>query len=411
MGTPKTGGGYPFLRSILDQIDDSDLIAALAPPPAKDGRTGRPAFSHRALLRARLVKDLLNIPYVVELVERLVHDQGLRDICGFDDTVPSESTFSRFYKRLVPYQPLVEECLNRLTDSLREYIPDLGESVAIDSTSIEAYANPNRKVVIDPDANWGVRHDARSKTKDGTEYFFGYKMHTLADADHGVPLGFIITPGNKNDTTMFKPVLDKAMGDLPWLEPKYVIADRGYDSAKNNRIAVELGMVPIIHIREPSGKTTKVYDNVSGAPTCIGQRPMEYVRTDPESGHHLFRCKRGGCELKVKGTKAIRHCQDWVWEDPMNDLRVLGVVARASEEWNEHYAKRQSVERLFGSLKRSRNLEVHFSRNINRMRLHATLSLVAYQATALARAKEDRLENLRQMRVGVSAMAKLEMAA
>ena len=411
MGTPKTGGGYPFLRSILDQIDDSDLIAALEPPPAKSGRTGRPAFSHRALFRARLVKDLLNIPYVVELVERLNHDQGLRNLCGFGDAVPSDSTFSRFYKRLVAHQPLVEECLHRLTGALRGHIPDLGESVAIDSTSIEAFANPNRKVVVDPDAKWGVRHSARSNSKDGTEYFFGYKMHTLADANHGVPLGFIITPGNRNDTTMFKPVLDKAMSDLPWLEPKYVIADRGYDSAKNNQIAVELGMVPIIHIREPSGKTTKVYDNVSGAPTCIGQRPMEYVRTDPESGHHLFRCKRGGCELKVKGTKAIGHCQDWVWENPMNDLRVLGVVARASEEWKEHYAKRQSVERLFGSLKRSRNLEVHFSRNINRMTLHATLSLVAYQATALARAKEDELANLRQMRVGVSAASDLRMAA
>ena len=414
MGTSKTGGGYPFLRSILDQIDDSDLIAALTPPPPESGHTGRPpSYSIRALWRARLVKDLLNIPYVVELVERLVHDQRLRDICGFGDTVPSDSTFSRFYKRLEAHQPLVEACLNRLTDALREYIPDLGESVAIDSTSIEAFANHNRKVVIDPDAAWGVKHNARSSSKDKEDWFFGYKMHTLADADHGVPLGFIITPGNKNDTTMFKPVLDKVMGDLPGLEPKYVIADRGYDSAKNNRIAVELGMVPIIHIREPSGKTTKVYDNVSGAPTCIGQRPMEYVRTDPDSGHHLFRCKRGGCELKVKGTKAIRHCQDWVWEDPMNDLRVLGVVARASEEWNEHYAKRQSVERLFGSLKRSRNLEVHFSRNINRMRLHATLSLVAYQATALARAKEDELRNLRQMRVGVSGtvMARLAKVA
>ena len=359
MGTPpKTGGGYPFLRVILDQIDDSELIAALRAPPAKNGRTGRPSYPVRALWRAKLSKDLLNIPYAVELVERLHGSQEFREVCGFGDEVPSESTFSRFFKRLEQHQTVLSDCLDRLTDALREHIPNLGESVAIDSTSIEAFANPNRKVVIDPDAKWGVRHSSRSNSKDGTEWFFGYKMHTLADADHGVPLGFIITSGNKNDTTMFRPVLDKAMDDLPWLEPKYVIADRGYDSAKNNRIAVELGIVPIIHIRDATGPTTKVYDNVSGAPTCIGQRSMEYVRTDPESGHHLFRCKKGGCELKDKGTKAVRHCQDWVWEDPMNDLRVLGVVARASEEWKEHYAKRQSVERLFGSLKRSRNLEI-----------------------------------------------------
>ena len=106
MGTPKTGGGYPFLRSILDQIDDSELVAALASPPAKNGRTGRPAFSHRVLLRARPRQGPPQHPYVVELVERLIHDQGLRDVCGFGETVPSESTFCRFYKRLVPHQPL-----------------------------------------------------------------------------------------------------------------------------------------------------------------------------------------------------------------------------------------------------------------------------------------------------------------
>ena len=284
--------------------------------------------------------------------------------------------------------------------------------MAIDSTSIEAYANPNRKVVIDSDANWGVRHDARSKAKDGTDWFFGYKMHTLADADHGVPLGFIITPGNKNDTTMFKPVLDKSMGDLPGLEPKYVIADRGYDSAKNNKVAVELGMVPIIHIREPSGKTTKVYDNVSGAPQLVLVRgPWSMCGRIPNQVITCSGARRADVNSRTGAPRPSGTAKTGVWEDPMNDLRVLGVVARASEEWKEHYAKRQSVERLFGSLKRSRNLEVHFSRNISRMRLHVTLSLVAYQATALARAKEDALENLRQMRVGVGATAGLRMAS
>ena len=254
MGTPKTGGGYPFLRSILDQIDDSDLIAALTPPPPKCGRTGRPPYPARALWRARLAKDLLNIPYVVELVERLHGSRELRELCGFGDSIPSEATFSRFISRLEQHQPLVEECLNRLTDVLREYLPDLGESVVIDSTSIEAFANPNRKVIIDPDAWWGVRHSARSSTKDGTEWFFGYKMHTLVDADHGIPLGFIITPGNTNDGNMLASVLDRAMSSHEWLKPGYVIADRGYDYVKCYQAAVDRSIVPIIYIRGHQGQ-------------------------------------------------------------------------------------------------------------------------------------------------------------
>ena len=412
MGTPKTGGGYPFLRSILDQIDDSDLIAALAPPPARNGRTGRPSYPTRALFRARLAKDLLNIPYVVELVERLVHDQGLRDICEFDDTVPSESTFSRFYKRLEAHQPLVDECLNHLTDALREHLPDLGESVAIDSTSIEAFANPNRKVVIDPDAKWGVKHSSRSSSKDGTAWFFGYKAHFVCDANHGIPLGFAVTPGNTNDGNMFAPMLDEAMNNLPWLKPNYVIADRGYDFKKCYQAAVDRGIVPIIHIRDTKAKNSSpVYDPVAGAPTCLGKTPMAYVRTDPETGHHLFQCAKGGCHLKPKSNGAWQYCDDEIWEHPMNNLRVLGIVARASEEWEAHYDKRQSVERLNGSLKRSRNLDTHFSRHINRMRLHVTLSLLAYQATALARMRMEGIKNLRQMRVGVNATVALGMAA
>ena len=45
------------------------------------------------------------------------------------------------------------------------------------------------------------------------------------------------------------------------------------------------------------------------------------------------------------------------------------------------------------------------------MILHATLSLLAYQATALARVKAEGIMELRQMRVGVSATVGLRMAA
>ena len=118
MGTPpKAGGGYPFLRVILDQIDDSELIAALRAPPAKNGRTGRPSYPVRALWRAKLSKDLLNIPYAVELVERLHGSQEFREVCGFGDEVPSESTFSRFFKRLEQHQAVLSDCLDRLTDA------------------------------------------------------------------------------------------------------------------------------------------------------------------------------------------------------------------------------------------------------------------------------------------------------
>ena len=86
----------------------------------------------------------------------------------------------------------------------------------------------------------------------------------------------------------------------------------------------------------------------------------------------------------------------------MDNLRVLGTVWRGSEEWRRHYAKRWSIERIFRSLKHSRGLEGHRVRGQAKIRLLASLSLLTYLATVLARIRADDFENLRTMRVKVA---------
>ena len=316
-----------LIRTILDGIDDTNLLEALKPPPAKHGRTGRPPFPVRAMWRGWLCKYLLNIPYNVVLIERLQSDRRLREVCGFDGAVPAAPTWSRFHSRLSEFQSLLDDILDTLTTELRGHLPGLGHSVAIDSTSVEAFANPNRKHVRDHDAKWGVKHSAKAK-EDGVEFFFGYKMHVVADADYGIPLAFKVTPGNQNDSPMLPGVLDRAKERLPWLRMKYVIADRGYDSEPNHEDVVDRGAVPIIHIRDTDNhEQAPVYNAVLGCPTCMGGVPMVYHRTDPETGFHLFRCISSGCHLKPKSNGAWRYCDTDVWEDPMENLRIVGIVA------------------------------------------------------------------------------------
>ena len=129
------------------------------------------------------------------------------------DDVPSESALSRFVTRLADHQLLVEQWLVNATEELRglvptvkqregrqdQPLPPLGMVLAVDSTLFLTYSNPNRKVVSDPDARWGVKHSSRAKDGD-TEWGFGYKMHLVSDATHGVPLAFTITPANENDS-------------------------------------------------------------------------------------------------------------------------------------------------------------------------------------------------------------------
>ena len=129
---------------------------------------------------------------------------------------------------------------------------------------------------------------------------------------------------------------------------------------------------------------------------------MEYVRTDPETGHHLFRCPREGCRLLEEGTKPLRHCDHEVWEDPMANLRVVGVLSRLSPEWKKLYRLRMGIERTFRSLKHSRGLEQHCARGIKKISLQATLSVLTYQATMVARLKVGDVSGMRRMTVRIA---------
>ena len=283
---PKSG--YGFLAAILDGIDDAPLLDHLA----TYRRTGRQGFSPRAMWRAYVSKFVLKIRFNLELLERLRGSRRFREICGFQDAIPSESTFSRFTTRLADHQDLVEECFRSVTGEIRgllptvkrrpgrqdQPLPPLGAVLAVDSTLFETYSNPNRPVVTDPDARWGLKHS--SKAKEGKkEWGFGYKMHLVSDATHGIPLDYTLTPANAGDTTELPPVMRKTLGTYPWLQPACLLADRGYDSLTNHQFLVDRGIIPVIHIRKPTAKDG-LHDGIytaKGEPTCMGKEPMQYM--------------------------------------------------------------------------------------------------------------------------------------
>ena len=392
--------GYGFLASIMDGIDDGQLLDALQ----QIRLTGRPGYPFRSMWRAWLCKYILRVRYNVELVDRLRGSAKLREVCGFNGPVPSESTFCRFFARLTYYQPLVEKCLNTITSQIGQKLPDFGKVVAADGTVFETYGNPDRKTVKgdpcgDMDARWGHKNSVKTKDKEGTEWCFGYRMHALADAIHGIPIGFILTSANVNDTRLLPDLVRKAQTTHDWLKPRFLVADRGYDSDRNFAFLLNRKIVPVIHIRKPGGKQELHRDiyTAKGSPTCQGGREMAYLKTDTGSGHHLFRCPEGGCSLRSR--RGVHYCADEVWEDPVDEPRIVGVLPRASPLWKGLYKKRWSIERLFRSLKHSRNLEQHCFRGMRKVLLHSTLSMLTYSATALARLNVGDERRMRLMRV------------
>lgn len=274
----------------------------------------------------------------------------------------------------------------------------------------------------DPDAEWGHRtaknarsskggkrlssktakgkgagDGAGSDQKDGKdEVYFGYKVDTIADANHGLPLFAATRPANASDVTVMIQDLDDCLALYRTLRPKYFLGDKGYDKLDNIKHVLSLGMMPVIAVRRPqkdkeTGK--RLYDGTydeEGRPVCDCGKPTEYVETDPEWGH-LFRCPAEGCshERYVKPEGRL--------------LRIVGLLPRCSEEWQGEYKKRPIIERYFSSDKHSRLLNTHRYLNIEKVSLHAAMSTLAYLATALAHLQADDYDHMRHMRIKLPA--------
>ena len=392
--------GYGFLASIMDGIDDAELLDALQ----QTRLIGRPGYPFRSMWRAWLCKYILRIRYNVELVDRLRGSSRLREVCGFSGSVPSESTFCRFFSRLADYQPIVEQCLTTITDRIGGKLPDFGKIVAADATVFETYGNPDRKTVQgnpcgDMDARWGHKNSVKTKDKEHIEWCFGYKLHAISDALYGIPLGFVLTAANASESPLLPKVVRKAQAAHKWLKPRFLLADRGYDSDDNFRFLYKREITPVIHIRKPSNNR-ELHRGIytpRGSPTCQGEKEMQYISTDPDSGHHLFRCPDGGCPLKAM--KGVHYCADEVWENSAEEPRIVGTLPRASPLWKKLYKMRWSIERVFRSMKHSRNLDQHCFRGMRKVLLHSTLSALTYTATALARLNAGDGKRMRLMRV------------
>jgi len=178
-------------------------------------------------LRALMLRQLLQIPYVKDLVKRLGRDPYLRKICGYGDQVPTEAHFSQMKRRIgAEGFRAVEEWLRHQALRLRTDQPlsavGLIQAACIDGTDLRAWSSremsDNRKGFGDPDARLG-------RGKRG--FHLGYRSLFLVDVE-GFPLGHVEAPANVNEKKMVEPLLDMVLGED--LEVDLIAADSQLDS-------------------------------------------------------------------------------------------------------------------------------------------------------------------------------------
>jgi hypothetical protein len=189
---------------------------------------GRPVDYHPEWdLRALMLRQLLQIPYVKDLVKRLSREPNLRRICGYGDKAPTEAHFTQMKRRIgAEGFRLIEAYLRQEALRLRLSQPlsavGLVQAACIDGTDLRAWSSrdmgDSRHGLGDPDARLG-------RGKGG--FYLGYRSLFLVDIE-GFPLGHVEAPANVNEKSMVEPLLDSILGED--IELELVAGDSQLDS-------------------------------------------------------------------------------------------------------------------------------------------------------------------------------------
>ena len=366
-----------FIEAVIDKI----LSTGIASDIDRNRTRGRRGYGTEAMLRCHILTFLQRNRRMNDTIRHLWKNAAARDLVGFDKT-PHRSSYNRFRDKLARNDICIDFAIADLTEQIRAITPDLGQMVAVDATHINAYASPDSG--IDADAAWGVKTTIRPKNgQNHQDWFFGYKLHLLADTQNSIPLAYRITSGNENDGNYLVPMMEHVKNHYDWFDPKVLTADRGYDAGKIFHYLQSNEVAPVIKIQDRSrGKLIDgIYDK-KGVPHCAPDRPMKFVTYDPARGYYYV-CAKRGCEVVDSVTGRVRKCAKRHWADPRENIRLFGVPRRASEAWDNLYLKRMDIERLFKSMKHHLCLGTHSVRGLDAMRAHVKMVILIYLAIRL----------------------------
>jgi len=191
---------------------------------------GRPVeYNPECDLKALMLRQLLQIPYIKDLVKRLRRNPYLRQACGYDEKTPTEAHFSQMKKR-IGFEDfrIIEAWLRREALSLRESQPlsavGLVQAACVDGTDLRAWSSrsldDNKRGRGDPDARLG---------RSGKGFYLGYRTAFLTDIE-GFPLGHVEAPANVNEPLLVGPLLDRVLGED--LEVEMLAGDSGFESRR-----------------------------------------------------------------------------------------------------------------------------------------------------------------------------------
>jgi hypothetical protein len=315
-----------------------------------------------------LAKSLYALPTWTRTVALVSEHVALLAALGCE-TCPSVYACYRFTAKLRAHKPLLDACIASVVKALKKRDPLLGWDVAIDASDMPAYANgqrylskngPEREKYSDPDASWGHRSAVSTRKGGG---FYGYRLHMAVCSMTDLPLAWRVETAKSHETNAVAPLLDKlhTLG----IDPETCAMDKGYDTGGMHDACATRGIAPVIPLKQ----TPAVKRGEHKPPTCE-HGEWRFAGADRKRKATKWRCPTGECQP----------ASVWIKADRLHPL-----IPRETLRSKGLYRKRGSVERAFGRLKNEWSLTPLRVRGIERVRLHADLTIMAQLTCALNR--------------------------
>jgi hypothetical protein len=257
--------------------------------------------------------------------------------------------------------------VTRVLDRLREQNPGMGEHVAIDGSDLPAYANgqrylskhgPERERYSDPDASWGHRSAVSTRKGGG---FYGYKVHAAVCTETGLPVAWTVQSARHAEANFALALIDLTHGR--GFDAKVAIMDKGYDTGPIHEGCMDRGVAPVTALINSLG----VKRGDHKPPTCE-HGEWAFAGADYKRRATKWRCPTGECKPMSTRIKADR---------------LHPLIPRDSDRSRKLYRSRGAVEREFSRLKHEWALLPLRVRGIERVRLHADLTILTKLAAAL----------------------------
>jgi len=317
------------VAALLDSPEVAALIAGIDDAGDKRGRKG---YGARALVGACLVKSLFALPTWTWVAALIAEHPDLQDALG---GCPSVWAMYRFANKLQANRPVLVAALDALAASLREQHPDFGRDVAIDASDLPAWANGQRYVskggkeregYSDPGASWGHRSAVSTRKGGG---FYGWKLHLAVCTQTGLPMAWRVETARRQESLYVASLLDAAQAR--GFQPETCAMDKGYDNARVYAECEERGCEPVIPLRGAKSRQTVM-------PIALGGR-------------------------------------------------LFPRIPRHSDRFRDLYKRRGAVERAFAHLKTYMGLAPIRVRGLEKVQLHADLTILARLAVDLERVR------------------------